>query len=49
MERQRARAGTEAQCETAPTGRSLQALAHERSPLAAVQLDLPIIADHKAS
>jgi hypothetical protein len=42
-----ARAGTEAQRETAPARRRLQSLAHNRSALARCHLGPPIVANHK--
>jgi len=44
-----ARAGTEAQRETAPPGRSLQAPPHDRASLAVDQRGLPIVAGCKPS
>jgi len=44
-----ARAGTEAQRETAPPGRRMQALAHDRASLAVDQRGLPIVAGCKPS
>jgi hypothetical protein len=44
-----ARAGTEAQRETAPARRRLQSLAHDRAALAVDQRGLPIVADCKPS